>query len=110
MAAHQRQKNMKQSKKELQEAGVPVPLNQMQQADLHTLAQAQGISITIKKPNVLPGWEGKSKGILQILWECGLIDKSNYKAFTLDSQKNPVTGQVDELTSLCSILAKCADF
>jgi len=53
---------MKELKKELQEAGVPVPLNQMQQADLHALAQAHRLPSTIKKPNVLPGWEGKAKG------------------------------------------------
>jgi len=64
----------------------------------------------VHKPDVLPGWEGKAKGILQILWEHRLIDELNYKSFTLGSQKNPVTGQVDELTSLHAILAKCADF
>jgi len=39
---------MKQLKKELQEADVPVPANWMQQADLHALAQAHRLSLRIE--------------------------------------------------------------
>jgi len=101
---------MKQLKKELREAGVPLPLYRMRQADLHVLAQTHGLSLMVHKPDVLPGWEGKAKGILQILWERGLIDESNYKSFTLNGRKNPVTGLIDESTSLRAILDKCTDF
>jgi len=105
-----RPKNMKQLKKELRDAGVPLPLYGMRQADLHALAQTHGLSLRIDKQKVLPGWEGKAKGILQILWERGLIDELNYKSFTLGGQKNPVTGLIDESTSFRAILANCADF
>jgi len=92
-----------------QNLGGSIPLGKhMQLVDLQALAQSHSIEIT--KQKILPGWEGKAKGILQILWECGLIVESNYKLMTLDGQKNQVTGQIDESTSLCAMLGKCTDF
>jgi len=36
--------------------------------DLYLLAGNHGIATTIKEDEVIPGWLGKSKGLLQILW------------------------------------------
>jgi len=63
-----------------------------------------------KAKKKLPRWEGTPKGILQILWEHGLIAESSYKNMTLDSQKNPLTGQIDNSTSLWYLLGQCTDF
>jgi hypothetical protein len=26
-------------------------------------------------PKIIQGWQGRTKGMLQVLWECGFIDK-----------------------------------
>jgi len=103
-------KNMKQLKKDLRDAGVDIPIGKWRIADLRALALQHGIQMTIEKQKILPGWEGKPKGILQILWECGLIAESNYKTMTLNGRKNPLTGQIDKSMSLQCLLGKCADF
>jgi len=53
--------------------------------DLQALAQSHSIETT--KQKILPGWEGKAKGILQILWKRGLIAESNYKSLKKKKQK-----------------------
>jgi len=83
---------------------------QLHIANLNLLACQNGIPTMIKKQKILQGWEGKPKGILQILYEHGLIAESNYQSMTLDGRKNPLTGQIDESTSLRHLLAQCADF
>jgi len=64
-------KSMKHLRKDLQEASVNLPLGRPKLADLQILALQHRLQITIAKQKILPGWEGKPKGILQILWECG---------------------------------------
>jgi len=105
-----KQKNMTELRKELKEAGVDIPLGTRRAADLHALAQQHGLEITTERQKVLPGWQGKAKGILQILWERGLIVKYDKRSMTLDGRKNPLTGQIDESTSLRSMLGNCSDF
>jgi len=79
---------MKELKKDLLAAGVSMPFGkQLHIADLNLLACQNGIPTMIKKQKNLPGWEGKPKGILQILYERGLIAESNYQSMTLDGQK-----------------------
>jgi len=62
------------------------------------------------RPIIQEGWEGKPKGILQILYERGLIDVSNYKSLILDGRKNPETGEILPGTSLRALLEQCNDF
>jgi len=61
--------------------------------DVKYLALQHGILLTENKAVIKEGWEGKAKGILQILRECGLIDESNYKTMTLNGTKDPETGK-----------------
>ena len=64
------------------------------------------IGLDIKKRvthRTVPGWEGKGKGLLQILWEQGWVDEtmvSQYKLSTKESQEYPLTHLMDT----------CADF
>ena len=32
---------------------------------------------------VIQGWEGKPKGMMQVLWECGFIDVDNLLQYTV---------------------------
>ena len=51
-----------------------------------------GILLIEHKPVVEEGWVGKAKGILQILFERGLIVATDYKNMTLDGRRDPETG------------------
>ena len=104
-------KTKRDFRKDLLSAGVTLPPErQMHLADYHALAQQHGIETTIEKKKIIPGWEGKSKGILQILWECGLIVENDYRHMTLDGRKDHLTGEVDVSNSLRYLLSQCADF
>jgi len=69
-----------------------------------------GILLIEHKPVVEEGWVGKAKGILQILFERGLIVATDYKNMTLDSRKDPETGCIQPGTSLRALLEQCNDF
>ncbi len=71
-----------------------------------------GIPIERIKNKILEGWEGKSKGLLQILWERGWINNENNKAYhnyTITGKKNEFNLPIPE-TSLKSLMAGCMDF
>ncbi len=79
----------------------------MQQA-----AQARGIPIFEEMEDVIEGWFGKPKGILQVAWERGFIEPtiSNWKNYyTITGRKNALGILMPE-TSLKQILANCSDF
>jgi len=58
---------MKELKKDLQDAGVSLHLGKpLKLAYLQALAQQHGLEINTQKQKILPGWEGKPQGILQI--------------------------------------------
>ena len=60
-------------------------------------------------PKVTEGWEGKPKGMMQVLWERGFIDKNNLQQYTLDGKKDG-HGNLRPETSLKHLLANCIDF
>ena len=87
-------------------------------ADLRERAQQADIPITESSIKIIPGYVNKPKGILQIAFERGFLDKSgklhNGKKATLTCtrSKNPITGvvEVDKETSVLRILQRCNDF
>ncbi len=87
-----------------------MPLAKQRGKDVKYLALKHGILLTENKAVVEEGWEGKAKGILQILHKHGLIDESNYKTRTLDGRKDPESGGILPGTSLHGLLEKCSDF
>ena len=48
--------------------------------DLQRAATTNGISIEEVSQKIIEGWEGKPKGLLQVLWERGWVDNMDGKA------------------------------
>ena len=80
--------------------------------DLQRAASNIRLPIEEMKQKVIEGWEGKPKGLLQILWERGWIDNSDNKAYL----NNTVTGRqnafnlIQQETSLKHLMSTCTDF
>ena len=62
-----------------------------------------------EEPKLQQGWEGKAKGMLQILWEQGFIDIDNLKMYTIDGKKDAYGVSQPEM-SLEYLLGNCKDF
>ena len=77
--------------------------------ELVELCQQHQIETTKNVEKVKEGWEGKPKGLLQILWERGLIDGTNLNNYSLTGKKDEL-GTVDNSTSLRHIMGMCTDF
>ncbi|KAI2512571.1 hypothetical protein MHU86_1790 [Fragilaria crotonensis] len=109
-------KVVERSKKVLLEAlkdkGV-TPLQQQRRytkKELQDFARNNGIDVVDVKEQIAPGWEGKPKGLLQVLGERGLIDRASLEQYTLEGRKDAITGIVDLRYSLRHLLAECYDF
>ena len=69
------------------------------------------IAITKTVDKVKEGWEGKAKGLLQVLWERGLIDGTNIKQYSLTGKKDKFGIVVDDGgTNLMHLMGLCHDF
>ncbi len=78
--------------------------------ELQELARANSVETHKQVDKILPGWEGKSKGLLQVLWERGLLDPHLLDKYTLEGKKDPISGKSDLQYSLRNITAECTDF
>ena len=79
------------------------------------LAKENDIELTCSKEAVKEGWLGKSKGLLQVLWERGWIDELRLGEYTLKGTKNQLDKEGNILPEhrrfvLCSLMKECADF
>jgi hypothetical protein len=75
---------------------------------LQEMASAQAIPLQKIIPSIEPGWVGKQKGLLQVLWERGWIDVAYLEEYAIIKKDD--MGAVDEEFSLQCILASCLDF
>ena len=55
------------------------------------------------------GWFGKSKGVLQILWERGFIDPNDHAKYTMKGKLDD-RGILMKQTSLNYMIQQCEDF
>ncbi|KAI2493895.1 hypothetical protein MHU86_20622 [Fragilaria crotonensis] len=55
--------------------------------ELVAMCNSSSIPIAREEPKVKEGWVGKSKGLLQVLWERGFIDANNLSRYTLTGRK-----------------------
>jgi hypothetical protein len=79
--------------------------------ELQDFATTNGIPLHVNNPEVTQGWEGKPKGLLQVLWERGFIDESKpVNCYTVDGRKVPITGEIDSTYSLRHMIRGCQDF
>ena len=78
--------------------------------ELADLCMANSVAITKTAEKIKEGWEGKAKGLLQVLWERGLIDATNAKQYSLTGKKDAFGSVVDYGTSLRHIMGLCIDF
>ena len=79
--------------------------------ELQEIARIRGIDLFQDKEIIKPVWQGQpTKGLLQALWEQGLIDQQALDKYTLDGRKDPITGVVDLQYSLKHLLSECTDF
>ena len=110
-----KRKRIKRSKKMLVDALVAAGIILQQQRnhtkkELQDFARNNGVDLFEDKELVVPGWEGQPKGLMQVLWERGLIDTASLAQYTVDGKKNLITGDINLHSSLRHILANCKDF
>ena len=71
---------------------------------LQEFARDKGIDLKYQKQVMEKGWEGQPKGLLQVLWERGLIDDSRVQQYTKDGRGT------DKEHSLLRMMEACSDF
>ncbi len=56
---------------------------------IKNMTERAGIPLTYQKQDIIEGWEGKAKGMEQILWERGWIDPNeDQKSYTVHGKKD----------------------
>ncbi len=78
--------------------------------ELQDFARNNCIEVSDVKEQIAPGWEGKPKGLMQVLGERGLIDRALLETYTLKGRKDAITGKVDVRYSLRHLMTECSDF
>jgi hypothetical protein len=103
-------KQVKQTKKELikalEQKGI---IASGKAADIKKLAENNGILTVLQEQKKEEGWEGRPKGMLQILWERGWIDDRRLNDYTVNGKKDALGTTINE-TSLKYLLGNCEDF
>jgi hypothetical protein len=97
------------SELELDLRGKGVTTKGKNKRELVELCGQHNITVMKTVEKVKEGWEGKAKGLLQVLWERGLIDGNNLKQYSLTGKKDDL-GTVDDSTSLRHTMGMCHDF
>jgi len=93
-------------KKLLQEKGLPTTGTAK---DMIKRAEENGISSKVTSAKVVEGWQGKAKGLLQVLWKRGFIDTTNLEKYTMNGRQD-ASGVLMPETSLKGLMANCVDF
>jgi hypothetical protein len=75
------QKNVEQLAKDSEAAGASLQRGkQHSKLELQCFAAKNSLPLRISRPAVKYGWLGMPKGLLQVLWERGLIDATKLSA------------------------------
>jgi hypothetical protein len=77
---------------------------------IRALCEAQNIPTQYQEKEIKEGWEGKAKGMLQVLWERGWIDESRPRNDYTKMGTKDSLGIFKEGTSLHELMSSCADF
>ena len=84
------------------------PINKINKDWLQKKAREKGIALEKRTRKVKPGWQGKPKGLLQVLWERGFINEEELEQYKLESTDED--GQMIEEYSLRHLMSNCTDF
>jgi hypothetical protein len=95
---------------ELELRGRGLSIKGKKKRELVEICTYNSIAITETVEKIKEGWEGKAKGLLQVLWERGLIDGANFKQYSLTGKRDEFGIVVDNGTSLRSLMGLCHDF
>jgi hypothetical protein len=68
-------------------------------ARLKDTARCNNIPLVFEMQEILKGWEGQPKGMLQVLWERGFIDGSKSEKYHTIKGCKDEFGNVDPTTS-----------
>ena len=79
------EKTKKQLLSDLKQKGVKISRHYTKE-ELHHLASANKVALTFVEPVVIPGWCGKPKGLLQVLWERGWINVAEIDRYSVDGK------------------------
>ncbi len=63
------------------------------------IAKNYGILAIFQEQKKEEGWEGKPKGMLQVLWEQGWVDEQQWQDYTVNGKKDTLGSTINE-TSL----------
>jgi hypothetical protein len=92
----------------LKREGIMSPKGNKQQ--IRDMAQQAGLALTYLKREIIQGWDGKPKGMEQILWERGWIDPNvARKVYTVHGTKDSM-GALRKDTSLQYLMSNLKDF
>ena len=95
---------------ELDLRGLGVSTKGKNKRELVELCAQHQIAVSKNVEKIKEGWVGKPKGLLQVLWERGLIDTGvNLKDYSLTGKKDAL-GTIDNSTNLRHIMGMCSDF
>jgi hypothetical protein len=81
-----------------------------QRKELQAFANRNGIDVFEDKLQIIRGWEGQPKGLLQVLWERGFVAEAMLEKYTLEGRKDAISGDINLQFSLRHLMSECTDF
>ena len=58
-----------------------------QREEINEIVTENGIELTYDEPEVIQGWVGRPKGMLQVLWERGYVNTNELEKYSGDEKK-----------------------
>jgi hypothetical protein len=105
------ERSKKQLTKALLDAGVELPPQRnFTRKELQAFANRNGIDVFEDKLQIIRGWEGQPKGLLQVLWERGFVAEEMLEKYTLEGRKDAISGDINLQFSLRHLMSECTDF
>jgi hypothetical protein len=111
-ASRMQNKTISKLKAELGPIGILSDRRNYRLTELQELAENNNIETKMVRLREKKGWEGRQKGLLQVLWERGWIDEAQLDKYTIDAVTDG-DGEVLEGAedwSLKYLMATCLDF
>ena len=111
-ASRMRNKTISELKAELGPIGILSDRRNYRLTELQELAKNNNIETKMVRSREKKGWEGRPKGLLQVLWERGWIDEAQLDKYTIDVATDG-DGEVLEGAedwSLKCLMASCLNF